>query len=225
MNSLQSRLRVILTGASGMVGEGVLHECLQHDQVDAVLVIGRRPCGITHPKLRELLHENFHDINPLRPHLTGYNACFFCLGVSSIGMKEAAYRNVTYNLTLHFAEMLCSLNPDMTFCYISGAGTDATEKGRLMWARVKGKTENDLCKLPFRAVYNFRPALLTSRPGLTHTHPYYKWVSWLIPLVKWLAPHGVSSLGELGQAMIRSALQGAAKTVLEVPDIKALAKR
>lgn len=136
------KIRAIITGATGMVGEGVLHECLNHDGVEQVLVIGRRSCGITHPKLKEVLHGDFHDLSAIEGGLVGYNACFFCLGASSVGMSEEEYRAVTYTLTMHVAETLIKYNPDMTFCYVSGAGTDSTERGKFMWARVKGKTEN-----------------------------------------------------------------------------------
>src|SRR5450759_1641309 len=142
------KIRTIITGATGMVGEGVLKETLLHPDVEKVLVINRKSCGITHPKLTEILHPDFYDISPIADQLKNYNACFFCLGVSSVGLKEDAYYSLTYTLTMHVAEILAKQNPDMTFCYISGAGTDATEKGRMNWARVKGKTENDLMKLP-----------------------------------------------------------------------------
>src|SRR5512133_1123004 len=146
-------IKAIVFGATGMVGEGVLHEALKHPAVDAVLVIGRRSCGVDHPKLKEIIHKDFFDYSSIENQLRGYNACFFCLGVSSIGMKEDEYRRLTYDLTMAAAIALSRLNPDMVFCYVSGAGTDSSEQGRSMWARVKGKTENDLMKLPFKAVY------------------------------------------------------------------------
>ena len=152
------KLKIIITGSTGMVGEGVLHECLHHPDVESVLVVNRKPCGVTHPKLTEILHPDFLDMNGLTELVTGYNACFFCLGVSSVGMKQPEYTRITYTLTMNFATLLAGKNPDMTFCYISGAGTANSEKGKMMWARVKGKTENDLMKLPFSQVYNFRPA-------------------------------------------------------------------
>jgi nucleoside-diphosphate-sugar epimerase len=148
-------IRVIITGVTGMVGEGVLHNCLQHSDVTQVLVITRKPSGVLHPKLKEIIHNDFYDLSPIRHDLAGYNACFFCLGVSSVGMKEADYFKLTYTLTMHVASTLSALNPDMTFCYISGAGTDSSEKGRSMWARVKGKTENDLMKLPSAKYMHF----------------------------------------------------------------------
>ena len=217
------KVRVIITGATGMVGEGVLNECLQHDKVERVLVINRRPCGITHPKLKEIIHVDFYDIAPLENQLVNYNACFFCLGVSSIGMKEPEFYRLTYTLTMHIAQTLSVLNPDMTFCYISGAGTDSSEKGRMMWARVKGKTENDLVKLPFKHVYNFRPGILQPTKGLKNTLAFYKYLGWLLPLIKALAPKYICSLKELGTAMINAVTKGYKKQVLEVKDIHALA--
>src|ERR1700760_1831316 len=142
-----STLRVIITGATGMVGEGVLHECLQHPAVEAVLILNRKPMGLSHPKLKEVVHADFYNLSAIEPQLSGYNSCFFCLGVSSVGMPAEEYYKVTYTLTMHVAETLVRLNADMVFFYVSGAGTDSTEKGRTRWARVKGKTENDLQKL------------------------------------------------------------------------------
>ena len=217
-------MKVIITGATGMVGEGVLHECLLHPQVEKVLIINRKPSGFQHQKLQEIVHEDFFDFTPLRGKLSGYDACFFCLGVSSIGMKEETFYHFTYELTMHVAGKLLTENPGMTFCYISGAGTDSTEKGKMMWARVKGKTENDLQKMGFRKVYNFRPGVLQSAPGLKNTLPAYKYFKVLIPLIKAIAPNRISTLKELGLAMINAAKDGYAKNVLEVRDIKALAK-
>jgi uncharacterized protein YbjT (DUF2867 family) len=219
-----SPLRVILTGATGMVGEGVLHECLQHPDVEQVLVIGRRSSGITHPNLKEIIHPNFYDLSPIEGQLAGYNTCFFCLGVSSVGMKEAQYYHLTYDLTLHVAQTLSRLNKDMTFCYISGAGTDSTEKGRSMWARVKGKTENDLTRLPFKHVYNFRPGILQPTKGLNNTLSFYKYLGWMIPVIRKLSPKYVTTLKELGLAMINAAARGYDKQIIEVPDILALSR-
>jgi len=219
------KIKAILTGATGMVGEGVLHECLQHDDVEEVLVIGRRPCGIIHPKLKEIIHPDFYYLAAIENQLTGYSACFFCLGVSSVGMKEEEFYKPTYLLTMNFATTLVSRNPGMVFCYISGAGTDSTEKGRMMWARVKGKTENDLMKLPFRKVYNFRPGVIQPTKGLKNTLPYYKYLGWLLPVIKLVAPKYISSLRELGLAMIYSVTKGYEKQILEVKDILILSKK
>jgi len=221
---MATTIRAIITGVTGMVGEGVLHECLLSPQVEAVLVINRKPCGITHPKLKEIIHADFYDFSPIENQLSGYNACFFCLGVSSIGMKEPDYYKVTYTLTLHVAQTLCKLNPDMTFCYVSGGSTDSTEKGKVMWARVKGKTENDLMKLPFKQVFAFRPGYMHPTKGLKNTNKYYKYISWMYPFFRKFFPNAVSELRELGLAMIHS-VDGYNKKILEVKDINALAKR
>ncbi len=221
---MSQQINAILTGATGMVGEGVLHECLQHPSVSSVLVINRKPCGVVHPKLKEIIHADFYNLSAIESQLTGYNACFFCLGMSSVGMNEADFTKGAYTLTMHVAETLSRLNHDMTFCYISGAGTDSTEKGRQMWARVKGKTENDLMKLPFKKVYNFRPGYLQPTKGLKNTLPYYKYLSWLYPILRPIASKYMSTLSELGLAMINSVLKGSDKQVLEVRDIIALAK-
>lgn len=216
------KLRVIITGSTGMVGEGVLHECLNHADVEQVLVINRRTCGVTHPKLKEIIHADFHHLFPIREELTGYNACFFCLGVSSVGMKEPQYYRLTYTLTMHVADLLAVQNPEMTFCYVSGAGTDSSEKGRQMWARVKGKTENDLMKLPFKQVYNFRPGIIEPTKGLKNTLSFYKYLGWLLPLIKIIGPNYISSLREIGLAMIHAVTKGYDKKILEVKDIKQL---
>ncbi len=218
------KIKAILTGATGMVGEGVLHECLQHEDVQEVLVVTRRSCGITHPKLKEIVHPDFYYLASIENMLTGYDACFFCLGVSSVGMKEQEFYKLTYLLTINFATTLVNHNPAMTFCYISGAGTDSTEKGRVMWARIKGKTENDLMKLPFKSVFNFRPGIIQPTKGLKNTLGFYKWLGWLIPIIRLFAPGSVVTLKELGSAMIHVATRGYSKRILEVKDIIALSK-
>ena len=218
-------LNVIVTGSTGMVGEGVLHICLEHTAVETVLVINRRPCGIVHRKLKEIIHDNFFDLSPIERQLTGFDACFFCLGVSSVGMKEPDYYNMTYTLTLAAAGVLVKMNPAMTFCYISGAGTDSSEKGRTMWARVKGKTENDLMKLPFKKAYGFRPGFMKPMKGMVRTLPYYKYIAWLYPIGRALSPNGFCELAELGKAMVYTAGQGYNKSVVEGNAIIELAKR
>ena len=222
-----NKLKVIITGATGMVGEGVLYECLHHPDVEKVLVITRNPCGYSHPKLSEIIHSDFFDISPLKERISGYNACYFCLGVTAIRKNEAEYTRLTYTLALGFAQILASQNPDMTFCYISGAGTDSTEKGRAMWARVKGKTENDLMKLPFKEVYNFRPGgiepFLPLKPSQTY-YKTYKYLKWLFSIVKVLAPNAVITLKDLAAAMINASLVGYQKNILEVKDITIIAK-
>ncbi|MFC5650445.1 NAD-dependent epimerase/dehydratase family protein [Paenibacillus solisilvae] len=217
-------IRVIITGATGMVGEGVLHECLSHSDVEQVLVINRKPCGVSHPKLIEILQPDFFDLSAIASQLTSYNACFFCLGVSSVGMKEADYARLTYDLTMHMANLLAELNPDMVFCYVSGSGTDSTEKGKSMWARVKGRTENELLQLPFKRAYMFRPGYIHPTPGLSNTHRYYKALSWMYPMLKVLLPKHVITLKELGLAMIHTVTGGYKDNILESKDIVKLAK-
>ncbi|UOR06771.1 epimerase [Hymenobacter aerilatus] len=218
------KLRVILTGATGMVGEGVLIECLNHPEVEQVLSVSRRPSGVQHPKLREIVHNNFHDLTPIQDQLVGYNACFFCLGVSSVGMKEPEYRRLTYDLTLHFAQTLLPRNHNLTFCFISGVGTDSTLRSRQMWARVKGQTENDLLQLGFKGAYMFRPGFMRATPGQQRVKGYYTFIGRLYPVLRRLFPKYVSTMQEVGQAMIRVVQRGYPKHVLEVPDMVQLAK-
>lgn len=217
------KVKAIVTGVTGMVGEGVLHECLLDPNVESVLVVTRKPSGYTHPKLKEIVHANFMDLTPIKDQLMGYNACFFCLGVSSVGMNEEAYSKLTYDLTLHMATILSQGNSAMTFCYVSGSGTDSTEKGKTMWARVKGKTENDLQKLPFKKVYLFRPGYMQPTKGLKNTLKAYKFLSWLYPVFKTLFPGFTSTLKDVGVAMIRCAQNSYSKSILEVKDIVAIA--
>ncbi|AYA35798.1 NAD-dependent epimerase/dehydratase family protein [Hymenobacter oligotrophus] len=218
-------MNVIVTGATGMVGEGVLHECLLDAAIEQVLVVTRRPSGVQHPKLREVLLTNFADPSPLEDELAGYDACFFCLGVSSIGLSEEEYIRLTYDLTLNFARLLARLNPQMTFCYVSGAGTDGTERGRQMWARVKGRTENAVRQLPFRRAYAFRPGYMHPTPGLRHTLSGYRYFAWAYPALRRLFPAYVSTLQEMARAMINAAKFGYSKPVLEVKDVVALAQQ
>ncbi len=207
-----------------MVGEGVLHTCLIHPDVEAVLVVNRKPCGVVHPKLKEIIHSDFFDLTPIEDQLAGYNACFFCLGVSSVGMSADEYYRLTYTLTLQFAQLLSRLNPAMIFCYVSGAGTDSTEQGRIGWARVKGKTENELRKLPFRQVFAFRPGFIQPLKGMQHTHSYYTYITWLFPVGRALYPKGFCRLDELALAMIHVVKKGYPKNILEGDDIILAAK-
>jgi len=222
-----NKLKVIITGATGMIGEGVLYECLNHAEVEKVLVISRNPCGYSHPKLSEIIHKDLSNISSLSESVKGYNACYFCLGVTSLGKNEEEYTRLTYTLTLDFATILASYNPDMTFCYISGASTDSSEKGKTMWARVKGKTENDLMKLPFKQVYNFRPGgiepFLPLRPSQTY-YKTYKYLRWLLALMKVITPNMVITLKDLSASMINASLIGYSKNILEMKDMKMLAK-
>jgi nucleoside-diphosphate-sugar epimerase len=215
-------ISTIITGASGMVGEGVLLECLADPRVDRVLVITRKPSGVTHPKLRELIHADFDDLAPIQSQLAGYDACFFCLGVSSLGMSEADYARVTRDLTLNFGRTLARLNPDMAFCYVTGKSTDSTEHGKVMWARVKGATENELLRL-FRRGVMFRPGMMRATPGQKNLKGWYSAIAWIYPIGRALAPGSFCTLREVGQAMINAAATGSPKKVLEVRDIVALA--
>jgi nucleoside-diphosphate-sugar epimerase len=150
------KIKAIITGSTGMVGKGVLYECLESSEVESVLVINRRPLGLKHEKLKEIIHEDFFNVSPIKEELQGYNACYFCLGISSVGLSEEKYHHFTYDLTTHFASAVIELNPEMTFIYVSGTGTDSTEKGKMMWGRVKGKTENALMAMPFKALSEIR---------------------------------------------------------------------
>jgi len=219
-------MRVILFGATGMVGQGVLRECLLDPGVESVLAIGRSPTGQRHAKLREILHGNFFDFSSIESQLTGYDACFFCLGVSSIGMSEERYRRLTYDITLAAATTLAKLNPGMVFTYVSGRSTDSTEEGRLMWARVKGKTENDLLKLPFKAAYMFRPAGIQPLHGIRSKTPWvqalYVGAAPMLSLLNRLAPQYMTTTEQVGRAMIKVARDGYRKPVLESDDINRL---
>lgn len=217
------KIKAIITGSTGMVGEGVLLECLNHPDVEQVLVINRKPGGRSHPKLREIIHGDFFNLAPIEPQLIGFNACFFCLGVSSVGMSEEAYKRTTYDLTLNVGRVLAESNPEMAFCYVTGASTDSTEKGRVAWARIKGATENALLKL-FKNSYMFRPGFMKATPGQKNLKSYYKYLAWIYPIGRAVYPAGFCTLREVGQAMINAAGKGYAKQILEVKDIVALAK-
>jgi uncharacterized protein YbjT (DUF2867 family) len=202
-----------------MVGQGVLRECLADPEVEQVLALGRHACGVENPKLLEIVRPELFDYSDIEHELTGYDACFFCLGVSAAGMNEEQYTKITYELTLTAAETLVKLNPNMTFIYVSGAGTDGTEQGRSMWARVKGKTENDLLKLPFKAAYMFRPALIQPMHGIkSRTTAYrvgYAIAAPLFPVLKALFPRYVTTTEDVGRAMLRVAKQGHPNSILE----------
>jgi uncharacterized protein YbjT (DUF2867 family) len=219
-------VKVVLFGATGMVGAGVLQECLADPRVEAVLVIGRSSCGIADPKLQEILQADFFDLTAIVPRLAGIDACFFCLGVSSAGMAEAEYRRLTYDLTLAAAKAMLAGAGRPVFCYVSGAGTDSTEHGRMMWARVKGATENALLKLPFRAAFMFRPGYIQPLRGIrSKTRLYqavYDVVGPLYPLLRRIAPRFVTTTTALGRAMIEVAVNGASGPILESDDINRL---
>jgi uncharacterized protein YbjT (DUF2867 family) len=207
-----------------MVGEGVLLECLEHPAIEQVLMVNRRPYSDKHPKLKECIVPDFMDLDGFSSHLTGYDACFYCAGVSSAGMSEPEYSHITYDITTHFAQKLASLNPQMIFVYVSGGLTDSSEKGRIMWARVKGKTENALMRLGFQKVYNFRPGFMRSTAGQRNIKSYYKVIGWMYPLLRVLLPSRVSTMRDVGLAMINSVLKGYPKQVLEIKDINSLAR-
>lgn len=223
-------LNIILTGATGMVGEGVLLECLENQAVSSVLVVGRRSCGMTHPKLAELVHNDLGALSLVRDKLAGYDACFFCAGVSSVGKKEAEYTKLTYDLTINFAEVFKEANPGkpLTFCYVSGYGTDSTAAGRSMWARVKGRTENKLLEMFAQegkpsGGYMFRPGITKPIKGQKRILKFY--FGWQItyPIMRFLMPRFACTLRDVARAMINCAILSPAKNVLEVKDIVLIA--
>ncbi len=220
-------MKVLITGASGMVGKGVLLECLQSDRISSVTVVGRNSCGIKHEKLNEILHRDFTDFTTIADKLNGFDACFFCMGVSSAGLSEEKYRILTYDITLGFARILLKNNSNTCFCYVSGAGTDSTENGRMMWARVKGKTENDLMSLPFKSSYMFRPGLIQPMKGIkskTKLYNYfYTLTKFLFPIFNHF-PKYVTTTEKMGRAMINAAVSGYSKKILESSDINELAE-
>jgi uncharacterized protein YbjT (DUF2867 family) len=216
-------MNVLLFGATGMVGQGVLRECLLDPDVQLVLSIVRSATGQQHPKLRELVHQDFLDFSTIENQLAGFDACFFCLGVSSVGMTEESYRRVTYDITMAAAQILARLNPGMTFIYVSGMGTDSSERGRSMWARVKGQTENALLRLPFKAAYMFRPAAIVPLHGIKSKTKFirvtYALMAPLLPLLHVWLPKYVTTTEQVGRAMLKIVRQGASKPVLENLDI------
>lgn len=217
-------MRVILTGATGMVGEAVLLECLENPMVERVVSVSRRPSGRTHDKLTEVLVKDFRELGPaVEAQLTGFDACFYCAGISSVGLKEAEYTVITYDTPLAFATTLSRLNPNMTLVHVSGSHTDSSEQGRVMWARVKGKAENALMRLPFKGVYNFRPSLMQPTPGQKRVKGGYTLITVLYPLMNLFFPG--MPLQTLARAMLNAVRFGAPKHVLEVADIKELAAR
>ncbi len=218
-------MKVILFGASGMVGQGVLRECLLDPEVTTILSIVRSSTGQQHAKLREVVHKDFSDFSSLESQLAGFDACFFCLGVSSAGMSEENYHRITYDITIAAAQALVKVNPGMTFVYVSGAGTDSSERGRMMWARVKGQTENALLRLPFKAAYMFRPGVIIPMHGIksrTRLYRVFYALFWpILPLLKRF-PKYVTTTEKLGKAMLTAAQRGAPKPILESLDINQL---
>jgi uncharacterized protein YbjT (DUF2867 family) len=221
MSNRLEKFRVIITGVTGMVGEGVLLECLENPAVDHVLVLGRRPYDVTHPKLEECIVKDFTNLTGVEDRLRGYDACFNCAGVSSAGMSEAEYTKVAYDMVLSFAETLARLNEKMIFVHVTGASTDGTEKGRVMWARVKGRAENALTRVGFAEVYNFRPGLMKPSPGQKSIKTLYRVGFVLMPIARLFFP--MLTMKQVGCAMIHAVTKGYDKQVLEVADIAALA--
>jgi uncharacterized protein YbjT (DUF2867 family) len=221
-------VNVLVFGATGMVGQGVLRECLAAADVEKVLTVGRTPTGQQHPKLRELVHADMYDYANVENELSDFDACFFCIGVTSSGMSEKKYTHLTYDMTLAAATTLARLNPQMVFVYVSGAGADTSETSKVMWARVRGKTENALLKLPFRGVYIFRPGMIQP-VGVKSKTTAYRWfyslARPLLPALRAMLPDQVLSTPQIGQAMLAAVRNGAQKRVLESPDINALSKR
>jgi uncharacterized protein YbjT (DUF2867 family) len=220
-------MKVLIFGATGMVGQGVLLECLRAPDVEVVTAIGRNATGMQDPKLREIVHKDLSSYAAIDRELAGFDACFFTLGVSSAGMKEADYERITYGFTLAAAETLSRSNPEMTFIYVSGAGTDSTERGRVMWARVKGRTENALLRLPFKA-FMFRPGLIEALDGIQSRTPLYRvmylFFKPLLPLLRRAFPNQVVSTRDIGQAMLAVARHGYAKRIMETKDIRQAAQ-
>ena len=220
-------MQILLFGATGMVGQAALRECLRDPEVQLVQTVGRTATGVQNPKLKKLVRADLFDYAPIESQLSGFDACFFCLGVASSGMSEADYYRLTYQLTLAAAETLARLNPQMTFIYVSGSGTDSSERGRMMWARVKGKTENALLRLPFKAAYMFRPGFIQPLHGIQSRTPLYRFFYTLtgpvLPLLRRMFPNQILTTEQLGQAMLVAAKRGAPKPLLEARDIRALA--
>jgi uncharacterized protein YbjT (DUF2867 family) len=219
-------MNALIFGATGMIGQGVLRECLLDPDVLIVLTVGRGATGQKHEKLRELVHGDLLDFSAVEPQLEGFDACFFCLGVTSAGLTEEQYQRVTYDIAMAAARTLVKLNPGMTFVFVSGTGTDSTESGRTMWARVKGKTENALLRLPFKAAYMFRPAFIQPLHGIqskTKSYRFFYAVSGpIFPILKKLFPKYMTTTEQLGRAMIKAVKHGAPKQVLEAEDINRL---
>ena len=215
------KIKVIITGATGMVGEGVLLECLRDERVSEILIVNRRHYDLEHPKLKELIIPDFFKIEDFSESLVGYDACFYCAGISSVGVKEEKYSKVTFDTTLHVARFLMQVNAGMVFNFVTGRHTDSTEKGKLMWARVKGKTENALMKLPFKGQYNFRPGFMKPFNEQKNVKAFFKPIIFLYPK---LFPGTSLTMQEVGRAMIKTVTDGYRKQILEVGDIKELGK-
>lgn len=212
-------MKVILTGATGMVGEGVLMECLENPNISEILSVSRKSSEKKHAKLKEYIVPDFLKIDLNDENLKGYDACFFCAGISSMGMNEEEYTKITYDTTLHFAKAVLNQNPELVFNFVSGSHTDSSENGKMMWARVKGKTENDLQKLRFKGVYNFRPGFMKPVEGQKNVKTLFKPFVWFFPMI---LPSKTLSLHQVGKAMINVVKRSYSQSVLEIEDIKNL---
>lgn len=221
------KIKAIITGSTGMVGKGILLECLENPNVESVLVINRNPIGIKHEKLKEIIHKDFYNLDSIKSKLEGYNACYFSLGISSVGMSEEDYIKITYDLTMNFAKNLLEKNKDLTFCFVSGAGTDSSEKGKIMWARVKGKAENAILKMPFKNSYAFRPAYIQPIGEVKSKTGLYNFgiqvAKHLYPILKVIFPNHTTTSQAIGKAMINVVQKGYENRVIESKDINILA--
>ena len=214
-------MKIILTGATGMIGEGILIECLNDPRIQAILSVSRKPSGKTHPKLSEYIVPEFLDLSENDTKLQGYDACFFCAGVSSVGMEKPLYEKLTYDTTMAFAKAIGN-QPQLSFVYVSGGGTDRTEKGRLHWARIKGKVENDLARMNFKATFGFRIGMMIPAKGQQHVLKYYNYLGWMSPFLKVFFPNVISTMRQVANAMIRVCSEGYASDVINVKDIRKL---
>lgn len=217
-------MKVLVTGSTGMVGEGVLQVCLDSPHIDQVVALNRKTVGFSHPKLTEILLPDFHELKTVERQLTGLDACYHCMGVSSLGIDEASYRDITYTLSVLLGETVSRLNPGSVFCYLSGAGTDATETSRMGWARLKGRTENELARMPFRSMYRYRPGFIKPLPGAKHVQAFYKYVDWFFPIGKALMPDSFSTIEEIGRSMIQVTLKPEPSLILAGKDIRRIAQ-
>jgi nucleoside-diphosphate-sugar epimerase len=211
-------MKIVLTGATGMIGEGVLMECLKDERISEILSVSRKPCGKSHQKLKEYIVPDFLSLEKDDERLKGFDACFFCAGISSVGIDQKEYERITYDTTLHFAKAL-QPNPKLSFIYVSGSGTDSTEKGRLHWARVKGKTENDLMKMPFKHAFGFRIGIVKPAMGQQYVLKFYNYLSWLMPIFKTFFPSMFNTMEQVANAMIVVASKGYERNVIHVKDI------
>lgn len=218
-------LKVIVTGATGMVGEGIMQVCLNSDKIEQVLVINRRSDGVNHPKLKEVILTDFMQLNQIEQELQGYDACFHCMGVSSVGADMTEYKRITQDISLKLGDICSRHNPRLTFVYVSGGGTDESETSKMEWARIKGRTENELAKMPFRNFYAYRPGFIKPFKGLKHSHKFYQYINWIFPVGKFLAPNVFNTMQELGESMIQLCLHPINKTIIKGKDISQLANQ